>query len=51
MGYVLVQAIRSADYTIVQGITFILVMSVAVAVLIIDLINPKLDPRITYGKR
>lgn len=51
MGYVLVQAIRSADYTIVQGITFILVVSVAVAVLIIDLVNPKLDPRITYGKR
>jgi peptide/nickel transport system permease protein len=51
MGYILVQAIRQADYTVVQGVTFILVVAVAIAVLIIDLINPRLDPRIIYGKR
>jgi peptide/nickel transport system permease protein len=51
MGYILVDAIRGADYTVVQGITFLLVVSVAVAVFVIDLINPRLDPRILYGKR
>lgn len=51
MGYILVDAIRGADYTLVQGITFILVLSVAVAVFVIDLINPRLDPRILHGKR
>ncbi len=51
MGYILIDAIRGADYTTVQGITFLLVVSVAVAVFIIDVINPWLDPRILYGKR
>lgn len=51
MGYLLINAIRGADYTMIQGITFILVVSVAVAVFIIDLINPRLDPRILYDKR
>jgi peptide/nickel transport system permease protein len=50
MGYVLVQAIRGADYTLVQGITFILVVAVAAAVLVIDLINPRIDPRIVYER-
>jgi len=51
VGYRLYQAITSADYTVMQGITFILVMSVAVAILIIDLLYPRLDPRITYARR
>ena len=48
MGMVLVEAIRGTDYTLIQGITFILVLSVAGAVFLVDLINPYLDPRITY---
>lgn len=51
VGYRLYQAITQADYTVMQGITFILVVSVAVAILIIDLLYPRLDPRITYVGR
>jgi peptide/nickel transport system permease protein len=41
-------AIVNSDYTVVQGITLILAVSVGLAVLIIDLIYPRLDPRVTY---
>ncbi len=51
VGYRLFQAIASADYTVIQGITFILVVSVATAILLIDLLYPRLDPRITYARR
>jgi peptide/nickel transport system permease protein len=51
MGYQLNQAIISSDYPVIQGITFFLVLSVATAILIIDLVYPKLDPRITYTRR
>jgi peptide/nickel transport system permease protein len=51
MGYQLQQAIVSSDYPVIQGITFFLVLAVATAILIIDLIYPKLDPRITYSRR
>jgi peptide/nickel transport system permease protein len=51
MGYQLNQAIVTSDYPVIQGITFFLVLSVATAILIIDLIYPRLDPRITYTRR
>jgi peptide/nickel transport system permease protein len=51
MGYQLYQAIISSDYPVIQGITFFLVLSVATAILVIDLIYPLLDPRITYARR
>jgi len=51
VGYRLYSAITSADYTVMSGITFILVVSVALAILIIDLLYPRLDPRITYVRR
>jgi peptide/nickel transport system permease protein len=51
IGFQLYRAISNADYTTIQGITFILVVSVAVAVLILDLIYPRLDPRITYSQK
>ena len=44
-------AIVTSDYPVIQGITFFLVLSVATAILIIDLVYPRLDPRITYGRR
>ena len=37
-------AIVNSDYTVIQGITLILAVSVGFAVLIIDLIYPRLDP-------
>jgi peptide/nickel transport system permease protein len=48
LGYLLYQSITNSDYTVIQGITFILAISVGLAVLIIDLIYPRLDPRVTY---
>lgn len=51
MGYRLFQAINTNDFPVIQGITFFLVVSIAVAILVIDLIYPKLDPRITYHRR
>ncbi len=51
LGYRLYQSITQSDYTVMQGITFFLVISVASAVLLIDLLYPKLDPRITYARR
>ena len=51
MGYELFRAISSNDYPVIQGVTFFLVLSIAVAILTIDLIYPTLDPRITYNRR
>jgi len=48
LGYQLYMAIVNSDYTVVQGITLILAVSVGLSVLIIDLIYPRLDPRVTY---
>lgn len=48
LGYQLYMAIANSDYTVIQGITLVLAMSVGLSVLIIDLIYPRLDPRVTY---
>lgn len=48
LGYQLYQSIVNSDYTVIQGITLVLAISVGLAVLIIDLIYPRLDPRVTY---
>jgi peptide/nickel transport system permease protein len=48
LGYMLYMAITNSDYTVIQGITFILSVSVGLAVLIVDLIYPRLDPRVNY---
>ena len=48
LGYQLYQSIINSDYTVIQGITLVLAVSVGLCVLIIDLIYPLLDPRVTY---
>jgi peptide/nickel transport system permease protein len=48
LGYQLYQAIINSDYTVVQAITLVLAVSVGLSVLIIDLIYPRLDPRVVY---
>ncbi len=48
LGYLLYMSIVNSDYTVIQGITLILAVSVGFAVLIIDLIYPRLDPRVNY---
>jgi peptide/nickel transport system permease protein len=51
VGYLLYQGIVNTDYALIQGIVFYLILGVALAVLILDLILPLIDPRITYQKR
>jgi peptide/nickel transport system permease protein len=47
-GYTLYTAIRTQDYSVIQNITNLMIMITATAVLIIDLLYPLIDPRITY---
>ncbi len=51
MGYLLYQGILNSDFTLIQGIVFYVIVGVSVAVLILDLTYPLIDPRITYDKR
>jgi peptide/nickel transport system permease protein len=51
LGYLLYQGIVNTDYTLIQGIVFFLIVGVALAVLIIDLLYPLIDPRITYQRK
>jgi peptide/nickel transport system permease protein len=50
IGSVLYNAIRQFDYFLIQGIIFTIVLGVTLATLILDLIYPLLDPRITYQR-
>lgn len=51
MGYLLYQGIVNNDYSLIQGIVFILICGVSTAVLIIDLVYPLIDPRISDGRK
>jgi peptide/nickel transport system permease protein len=48
VGSVLVRAILGFDWFVIQGIVFMIILTVAFSMLIIDLIYPLLDPRISY---
>lgn len=50
IGNTLYNGIRNGDFYLVQGIIFILIVSIGLATLILDLIYPLLDPRITYRR-
>jgi peptide/nickel transport system permease protein len=50
IGSVLYNAIRQFDFFLIQGIVFTIVLGVTFATLILDLIYPLLDPRITYQR-
>ena len=50
MGYLLYQGILNSDFNLIQGIVFYLILGVSLAVLIIDLLYPLIDPRISYEK-
>jgi peptide/nickel transport system permease protein len=47
MGTLILRAIRDSDYTVIQGTSFMLILTSALAVLIIDLSYPLIDPRIS----
>ncbi|WP_108659082.1 ABC transporter permease [Acuticoccus kandeliae] len=49
VGALLIDAVHAGDYSLVLGITTISIVSVAAAVLIIDLAYPLLDPRVRLG--
>ncbi len=48
IGWVLYNALRTADYFVIQGVVLFMIGCVALATLIVDLIYPLLDPRIRY---
>lgn len=47
LGYQLYTAIQTKDYFVIQGIVLLLSVMIAVAMFILDLIYPWIDPRIT----
>jgi peptide/nickel transport system permease protein len=50
IGTVLFAAIRQADWFVIQGVVFTLIVSLGLATLLLDLTYPILDPRITYRR-
>jgi peptide/nickel transport system permease protein len=51
VGSLLYQSIRASDYYMIQGVVFMIIVAIGFATLIIDLIYPLLDPRISYASR
>jgi len=51
VGTVLYQAIRTFDYFVIYGVVMMLILAIGLATLVMDLIYPLLDPRITYQGR
>lgn len=49
-GYTLYRAIQEQDYTVIQTITNLMIVITATGVLIIDLLYPLIDPRITFKR-
>ncbi len=48
IGTLLYRGISGFDYFLIYGIVFIVILGIALATLILDLVYPFLDPRITY---
>jgi peptide/nickel transport system permease protein len=51
VGSLLYQSIRASDFYMIQGVVFIIIVAIGIATLILDLIYPFLDPRISYARR
>jgi len=51
VGSVLGAAITANDYFVIYGITLFIILSVAIFMLVVDLVYPLLDPRIRYENR
>ena len=50
LGGLLFGAIAGKDYFVIQGIVLMLILSLALALFILDLIYPLIDPRIRYHR-
>ena len=48
MGTLIFTAIRNQDFPVIQGTSLILILTTATAVLVVDLVYPLIDPRISY---
>jgi peptide/nickel transport system permease protein len=48
VGSLLFEAIRRFDYFVIYGVAFMVIVAIGLATLILDLLLPVLDPRITY---
>jgi peptide/nickel transport system permease protein len=51
VGTLLYQAIRSSDFYVIQGVVFFIIVAIGFATLILDVIYPALDPRISYARK
>jgi peptide/nickel transport system permease protein len=50
IGGVLYRSIRAYDFAAIEGIVFGVIVSITIATLVLDLIYPLIDPRISYAK-
>ena len=50
VGTLLLEAIRGFDFFVIQGVVFTIIVTIALAMLISDLVYPLIDPRITYRR-
>lgn len=50
IGTLLFQAIRENDHFLIQGIVFTVIVSLGLATLVLDLVYPLMDPRISYRR-
>lgn len=48
LGYTLYNAVNSADYNVIMGITLLSIVGIATASLLVDLSYPLFDPRVRY---
>ena len=49
VGQQLFRAIQNQDYFVIYGIVVVLICAIAVAMVVVDLVNPLLDPRIRHA--
>ena len=50
IGNLLFRAVTSSDYTLINGIVFLTILSIGVMTLLLDFAYPLLDPRITHQR-
>ena len=50
IGTVLFQAIQASDYTVINGVVIILIVSIGLVTMLMDFLYPLLDPRISHRR-
>lgn len=50
MGKLLYDAILDQDFPVIQGVSFVIILMTALAVFLVDLLYPFVDPRISHGR-